>query len=413
MIVSGKISTTVLMLMLVPITVCSGIHFYRQKWLWIFPLAFAPALMFPYGDNPSGVVTQAFLALVVFWALYALVIYGVYRIDARMSRSTYLIKLVQQGKRDLVAASLQNGADANVTDGSGAPVLVHALGNMGIFKLLLEHGADASAAIKFSNAEGKPALVQALGDMEIFRLLLEHGADVNAADETGKTALMRAVELGNMEAAGLLLDKGANANASDKDSKTALLTAVEVGNMEAAALLLDKGANINAADGGGKTALMRAVEIGNMEATGLLLDKGADVNASNEPGKAVLLRALSGGKTEMLKRLLEHGADANVTDDKGVPALMLALNNMDMFKLLLEKGADINAADAHGQTPLVRAMKAKNVKAASLLLELGANLDIARDGDELLARAAQNNAMELARKLVSMGVNPLAASKSV
>ena len=280
LIVSGSIIWTVFSLILVTIIGCIGLYFYRQAWIWIVPMSFAPALMLLFiGDGLTSVVQLPFA--VVFWSLYALVIYGVYRVDARMSLSTNMIKLVQQGKRDLVAASLQRGANANVTDDTGTPVLVHALGDMGMFKLLLEHGADASAAINFANANGKPTLAQALGEMEVFRLLLEHGADVNAADETGKTALMRAVEMKNMEA----------------------------------------------------------------------------------------------------------------------------------VKLLLEKGADINAADAHGQTPLVSAMKAKNVKAASLLLELGASLDVAKDGGELLALAAQNNDMELARRLVAMGVNPQAASQ--
>lgn len=55
-------------------------------------------------------------------------------------------------------------------------------------------------------------------------------------------------------------------------------------------------------------------------------------------------------------------------------------------------------------------MKTKNVKAASLLFELGANLDVARDGGELLTLSAQNNDMELARRLINMGVNPQGAS---
>jgi ankyrin repeat protein len=94
-----------------------------------------------------------------------------------------------------------------------------------------------------------------------------------------------------------------------------------------------------------------------------------------------------------VRALAEAGADLNLTDPDGSTALMDAIINAhyDLAALLLEKGADPNVADSQGQAPLYAAVdmhtlpamtdrparlvsdKIDSVKVTALLLEHGAD----------------------------------------
>ena len=276
------------------ITFCISQYLYRQNWRWIFPLALVPSffqwfVMSAISDGGlDGIAVFMVGVLLTFYnILYSSTLYVIfYIIQHRQQRKQLrsgLIGFIQQGKRELVAEALQRGADANAADANGVPALALALalGNMEIFKLLLSHGADVSAAANATNTNGEPALVCALSNMEIFKLLLEHGANVNATDETGKTVLMRTVAMKNMEAVRLLLEKGADINAVDAQGQTPLVHAMKAKNMEAASLLLELGANVDIAKEGSEL-LALAAKNNDMELARTLINMGVNPQAVSQ-----------------------------------------------------------------------------------------------------------------------------------
>ena len=191
-------------------------------------------------------------------------------VDPRLAA---LISAVRNGTLTEVDKSLVNAADA-----AGNTPLHHAAGygNLNVFKLLLDNGADVNA----KNRRKSTPLHWAIRDEAKVRLLLEKGAEINARQNDGRTPLYLAASLGNGNAVlRLLLDKGADPNLATANGNTSLINAAMRGDAEALALLLAKKADVNAASGTGMTALMAAAGSRNLQPTAMLLASGAKVNA--------------------------------------------------------------------------------------------------------------------------------------
>ena len=69
------------------------------------------------------------------------------------------------------------------------------------------------------------------GHLEVVRLLLEGGADHSAAIQSGATALIAAAMTGNSEVVRLLLEAGADQNAASQGGVTALIVAAQSGRL--------------------------------------------------------------------------------------------------------------------------------------------------------------------------------------
>ena len=308
-------------------------------------------------------------------------------------------------------------------------------GDAVLTRRLLDAGADAAA---LDRAGETPLMIAArVGEPELAMALLEHGAAVDARDEQfGQTALMIAAREGHLETARVLVAAGADVDAQTKPeapprfippsespeglsrgagiiragwpdgrgkrfpaggSKTPLSYATREGQLELARLLVENGASLELADGNGVTPLLNAIvnaSILRVNRTGtsdhlkiaqLLLDAGANVNAADWYGETPLWAAVD-------VRNLELGRDGN---DRGVRDEAFAL-----IRRLLEAGADPNArtreypherrfilvvvgsvswVDLTGQTPFLRAAAAGDVDVMRLLLEHGADPNIATD----------------------------------
>ena len=68
-----------------------------------------------------------------------------------------------------------------------------------------------------------------VGDPNVARLLIDRGADVSAANKYGSTPLHRASEAGHEAVARLLVDRGADVSAADEDGSTPLHRALQRG----------------------------------------------------------------------------------------------------------------------------------------------------------------------------------------
>jgi hypothetical protein len=110
----------------------------------------------------------------------------------------------------------------------------------------------------------------------------------------------------------------------------------------------------------------------------LLLDAGANPNtpAQYEVPLSIALQVGSNTGPEPVKLLLDAGADPNAVDSFGTPVWFLAtarLSGVETLAMLLDRGASINAVSRAGATALFSAANTRNWKAASLLLERGAD----------------------------------------
>jgi ankyrin repeat protein len=319
----------------------------------------------------------------------------------------------------LVDALLAAGANAQAHDRYGlTPVsLACSNANAVILKRLLDAGADPNSP----DPQGTTSLMIAArtdGGTETATLLLERGAAVNAKDSVQSTALMWAVRSNHPEVVDLLIHHDAEINARTRKGDppprrapdsgggshglgivrsgwpergyqeptpgemTALLYAARDGRTQIVRTLMDAKANVNQVEANGVSPLLMAISNNHIDIARMLLDQGADVNTVDWWGRTPLWTAVD------LRDL-----EVNKTDDNGVdrPAAL------QLIQALLERGANVNArtkevpplrrwlmpisdlswVDFTGQTPFLRAALSADLTVMRLLLDKGADPNIA------------------------------------
>ncbi|PWT97199.1 MAG: hypothetical protein C5B51_31865 [Terriglobia bacterium] len=340
--------------------------------------------------------------------------------------TTALHWAVRHDDPEIGGALVQAGADVKAANRYGITPLNLAAtnGDAALIDMLLRAGAGANSA----TPGGETALMTAarVGKVEAAQLLLDRGADVNAKDAIhAQTALMWAVIENHAEMVKLLLQRGADVNARTNITvpKGEYVPARAGG---AAGTGIVRQRALPTADGG-MTPLLFAVRDGNSEMTRLLLDHGADINWSSGNRTTPLLIALLNGQVGLAGYLLERGADPNATDAYGRGALFAAIDlrnfnhekysdlptdgkdPIGLIRALLAKGANPNArtdtvpvhglmqfdaswVNFDGQTPFVRAALSGDIEVMRLLLQHGADPNIATNAGttSLMAAAGIN-----------------------
>ncbi|MCZ9991000.1 ankyrin repeat domain-containing protein [Brachyspira hyodysenteriae] len=88
------------------------------------------------------------------------------------------------------------------------------------------------------------------------------------------------------------------------------------------------------------------------------------------------MNAISKGDMKALEKLIKDDTDLNKQYDNITPLdLAAARNDKEMVKFLVEKGADINLEDGYGYTPLIIAMKYRNIGLAKNIIDLKPDLN--------------------------------------
>jgi ankyrin repeat protein len=356
------------------------------------------------------------------------------------ARAETLFDAVRAGDRQAVRTLIAKKADVNATQVDGSTALHAAVdaGDEEIARLLLDAGARATAATRYGVTP--LALAARNGNASLIEALVKAGADANTASREGETALMTVTRSGSLAAAEKLLALGANPNAAESwHQQTALMWAASDNQVQIATSLMRFGADVNARSKvwpgqpprprgaetsfqsahsnfpkGGFTALHFAAQYGAGEMAALLADNGADLQAAEPDGVTPLMMAIINGHYDVAAVLVLKGANVNAVDRSGRGALYHAVDmntlewlfsrpnpkpsgEMDavgIARLLLARGADPNArltargfviqhdsaGNANltvGSTPFMKAATTSDVRMMRLLLEHGADPNIA------------------------------------
>lgn len=152
-------------------------------------------------------------------------------------------------------------------------------------------------------------------------------------------------------------------------------------------------------------ALVTAATLDDVGAVQTLVARGADLGVLDPLGMSLLSGAAGSNAAAVVRWLLERGADPNALGEAPWPPLESAVGSgaACATRLLLEAGASLDYSPTKGcrYSVIPRARGG----AIDVLHEFGADLDTI-DGDSwLLGRSATDGDIEVARRLISYGVD--------
>lgn len=206
---------------------------------------------------------------------------------------------------------------------------------------------------RFNQDQFSSLLFTAVDDNSVAALktLMGQGADINCRENTlERTPLMYAVVKNKVTAARYLLMKGAHVNVADKNGATPLHLAMGIGNYEMIKLLLLVDANVMARDAKGRSPI--AYFRGNVEDMAAVI-----IGSYTNPNKAIVdFTAI--GSLGAVELAIRKGANINTHDmltGIGDTPLLIAIRmrNVDMINLLVARGARADLSNYKGEMPEV------------------------------------------------------------
>ena len=138
----------------------------------------------------------------------------------------------------------------------------------------------------------------------------------------------------------------------------------------------------------------------------------------SRPKESLLYYALFCGQIGLCKHLIAtHGTDVNAEYGTYASLLhvVLAKGNLDVISLLLDLGADVDMKNKHKRTPLCEAYRGHGIRLEimRLLLKRGASPDVWYDEDNLLLhRASYTGEVEVVRLLLQHNADPNVTASS-
>ncbi|PRM96231.1 ankyrin repeat domain-containing protein [Aliarcobacter cryaerophilus] len=344
---------------------------------------------------------------------------------------------------DIFNMLIKAGADINAKDKNSWTPLHWASGNnhIELVKVLIKAKANLNEKATYSNDEEGFSAITPLyasitqNNWEIAKLLIETGADVNLGIETGNRytplLLISSEEETNIDIFNMLIKAGTDINAIDKYLFTPLHCASIRNHIELVKVLIKAGADINAKDEDSWTPLHYAVKNNHIEIANLLIEAGADVNIASDTGDKLtpllLISAQIDPSIDIFNMLIKAGSDINVKDKNSWTPLHWASrnNHIELVKVLIKAKAKLNEKATYGDdkegfsgiTPLYDSITKNNWEIAKLLIETGADVNIARETDLkytplLLITSQKEPSLDIFNMLIKAGADINAKDKN-
>jgi ankyrin repeat protein len=329
-----------------------------------------------------------------------------------------LATLIRDANRKESLAAIRAGADVNAAQPDGSTPLMWAVSRQDtaedkqIVQELLQRGAKPNAR----NVLGATVLTEAVNvnDAALIQQLLQAGADPNQGNDDDETPLMLAARLGSLPMVEALVKAGAKVNTREKfRGQSALMWAVGTNTPGAAAVtdfLIKQGAEVdfrsavndwgNQITGepraqyrptGGLTPLLYATRSGCVECARLLLKAGANIERPTPEGVSPLMNAIDAGNYAVANFLLDQGANPHLSDWWGRTALYIAIDMHSRGGVIGGSGGG-GRAGARGAGPSAAGP--------------GATPPGARAPTPASSGPAQNSSLQVAQRLLEMGVDP-------
>ena len=363
---------------------------------------------------------------------------------------TPLMTAARVGVVEAVETLIAHGANVHLTEAlSGQTALMWAAaeGQAEITKRLIEAGADVtqpSTLVEIPERRRQPArtiggftplmFAARSGDLATARLLVGAGADVNRVAPDGTTSLIVATVRAHVPLAIWLLDQGADANAN-RERFTALHRAAgswatELTGNGPSGVDTDRDEEwLGAAGvpGEGRVQLVEALLKHDADPNIPLVEGVPKVGYSNarifgwhDTGATPFWLAARSVYLDVMKVLVKYGADPSLGLSKpegnvvtplvpppaeGTSPLMAAMGTgrsrldlavpaedvLEAVQLILELGADPNGRDVKGMFPLFQAVSGGNDELVKLLVDAGADVNLAMPDGKTALDAARGN----------------------
>ncbi|TVY12660.1 Ankyrin repeat domain-containing protein, partial [Lachnellula arida] len=231
------------------------------------------------------------------------------------------------------------------------------------------------------------------GYKDIVRVLAEAGVNVNEKGGVRGTALVSAASSGNIEMINLLVELGVPTG-STNDVLNALAIGTWKQNQPLIQYMLDLGAGVDSSDKFAQvklqnwTPLSIAAFKGNSTLVEMFLGLGADVNANAGIHRTALIAAIDSDHCnhKVVETLLAVGADFNKAvrpedQSHAGSALVAAVRQADIkaITILLDYGADLNMVNDVFYSPLMDAIAIPDETIIDMLIERGADINLTID----------------------------------
>ena len=324
-----------------------------------------------------------------------------------------------KGQLSIVKDILENQKTTSISYEDGqTPLYAACLGNhQEIIKLLIDYRYD----VNLQDIEGKTPLHITFENNEpdlAETLITQFHADTEIRDINYWTPLHTAIDRGFCSYSKQLSEKFLQQDVGSEVRWIQLHAACAQENTQNVQLLLDAGTDVNHASSAGHTPLHIAVIKSNINIVTLLLDQNADVNIRNSCHQTPLHIAVNTGEEPIIQKLLSHKADPSLKDEVGNTSLHLAVKSKDakpgffkagasvsisnwspfptscspcnihLVQAIIGHGADVNAMNKRGQTTLWFACCSGQTEFVKILLDAGANPNIADKNGESCLHAA-------------------------
>ena len=195
-------------------------------------------------------------------------------------------------------------------------------------------------------------------------------------------------------------------NATDHRSRSSLHWAAVQGHQDTVTVLLAAGAKVDLLDEVGATAVHLGVQSGDSDTVTLFIRAGHHSVLDNHL-RTPLMWSVALNRVELVQ-LFTDTSTLDLKDKFGYSALHIAVTNnvIESLSMLLKLGADINIKNDEGETPLILAAKNGNVDIVNELIENKADTRVVDNNRKTaLHSAASSGQASIVKMLMKTGVD--------